>query len=587
MGLTSSPYQCVQAMAFAEEVIRGDRRDTNNIYHWSTVRMNLPGSPNYKPGLTWVSKIRGTDGKLACDLFIYVDDLRPTGNSKLESWRAGRRAASISNHLGIQDASRKRRDGKQASGAWAGAIIKTGPEGVFVLVAKDKWVKMQKYLLEVQQMIVQQPQQMDRKRLEVIRGFLNYIAQTYRCMASYLIGFHMTIDGWRRGRDGEGWRIGGSQAAYFGNQDEGYLTDVEPERAPKTVAAVPRLKHDVEALQSLCSDEEPTLKRVRVRRTGRVYYGFGDASKAGFGATIEIDGEIHYTYGQWSTEASESMSSNWRELCNLVDSLEAICMEHEVSGCEIFIFTDNSTAESAYWKGTSTSRHLFDLILRLKKLEMEHDLLLHVVHVSGRRMIIQGTDGISRGDHSEGVMRGVSMAKFIPIHLSVFDREPKLKTKFQWSMGSLKHTILTPEGWFDAGHQESPGNYIWAPAPAAADVVMEEVGRSRLKRPQCFHIVVVPRLMTGRWRRLMGRATDFYFVLNWEDSWPLSTNFEPLLVFICLPYRSHSPNFPARRKILDTLRRTMLQDQVPPIPEKRKWDILRKLWCEARSLCPL
>jgi hypothetical protein len=44
MGLKSSPYQAVQALGFAEEVIRGDRRDPDNIFRWDSVRQNLPGS---------------------------------------------------------------------------------------------------------------------------------------------------------------------------------------------------------------------------------------------------------------------------------------------------------------------------------------------------------------------------------------------------------------------------------------------------------------------------------------------------------------------------------------------------------------
>jgi hypothetical protein len=37
MGLQSSPYQAVQAMGVAEEVIRGDRKDPTNVYRWDTV----------------------------------------------------------------------------------------------------------------------------------------------------------------------------------------------------------------------------------------------------------------------------------------------------------------------------------------------------------------------------------------------------------------------------------------------------------------------------------------------------------------------------------------------------------------------
>jgi hypothetical protein len=79
MGLRSLPYQAVQAMGVAEEVIRGDRKDSQNVYRWDFVRMNLPGSEGYDPSKPWASKIRSEDGNIAADLFIFVDDLRPTG----------------------------------------------------------------------------------------------------------------------------------------------------------------------------------------------------------------------------------------------------------------------------------------------------------------------------------------------------------------------------------------------------------------------------------------------------------------------------------------------------------------------------
>jgi hypothetical protein len=52
------------------------------------------------------------------------------------------------------------------------------------------------------------------------------------------------------------------------------------------VKAVPRLRHDVEALVKLMEPAKPPLKRVRAEATAKVYYGFGDASGCGFGATI-------------------------------------------------------------------------------------------------------------------------------------------------------------------------------------------------------------------------------------------------------------------------------------------------------------
>jgi hypothetical protein len=56
---------------------------------------------------------------------------------------------------------------------------------------------------------------------------------------------------------------------------------------------------------------------------------------------------------------------------------------------------DNSTAKAAFWKGTSKSRLLFDLVLQLKELELDYDLCLHIIHVSGEKMIAVGTDSLS------------------------------------------------------------------------------------------------------------------------------------------------------------------------------------------------
>ena len=110
MGLKSLPYQAVQAMGVAQGVIMGDWFVLTNIFQWDFVRMNLPGSEHCDPSLPWVSKLRADDGRIASDLFTFVDDGRPTGSSWKDAWLAMRRSASILNHLGIQDAVRKRRD---------------------------------------------------------------------------------------------------------------------------------------------------------------------------------------------------------------------------------------------------------------------------------------------------------------------------------------------------------------------------------------------------------------------------------------------------------------------------------------------
>jgi hypothetical protein len=587
MGLRSSPFQCVQAMGIAEEVVRGNHKDPTNVFRWDDVELNLPGSDSYEPSRPWVAKYRIEDGRLAADLFIFVDDLRPTGPSKEDGWLAARKSAATLNHLGIQDAPRKRRDSSQSPGAWAGSVIKTGPEGTFVLTSQEKWTKAKALVLEVKQMLEKDPGKLNRKRLEQIRGFLQYVTQTYTTLTSYLIGFHMTIDSWREGRDSEGWRLPISEWRNLDKPDEDYggVDDHAPDEAPALVTAVPRFAHDVEALSRLMEAEKPPLKLVRARATAKVFYGFGDASGSGFGATIQIGDEIVYEYGQWISEVTETKSSNWRELNNLVEALERVVVEHKMAGSEIFIFTDNTTAESAFWKGSSKSETLFELVLRLKKLELEHELILHVVHVSGRRMIAQGTDGLSRADHSEGVMKGKNMLCYIPLHLGPTARAPQVKTWLDDVTSGLNFQWLTPAGWFSDAH--ATGNFIWDIPPAAGEVVVEQIGFARLKRPEAFHIVLIPRLMTGRWRRHMTRGTDGYIRVDDPLVWDLSSQFEPLLVFLCLPYNSYDPKLDERRSIMGRLQRLVQKPDMPAIPSGERRNFLRKLLVEARGLCPV
>jgi hypothetical protein len=133
MGLKPSPYQTTQAMLFAEDVIRGDPDNANNVFRWDNVRMNLPGQDEYDPSLPWVYKVR-QDGTPASDFFFYVDDNRTTGNLEREAWLAARRVASVCSYLGIQDASRKRRKASKTPGAWAGAVVSTDKDRVYVRV---------------------------------------------------------------------------------------------------------------------------------------------------------------------------------------------------------------------------------------------------------------------------------------------------------------------------------------------------------------------------------------------------------------------------------------------------------------------
>ena len=64
-------------------------------------------------------------------------------------------------------------------------------------------------------------------------------------------------------------------------------------------------------------------------------------------------------------------------------------------GSEVFIFTDNKVMERTYTKGLSKSRKLHNLIVALRKLQMEGRLIIHFIWIAGTCMILQGTDALS------------------------------------------------------------------------------------------------------------------------------------------------------------------------------------------------
>jgi hypothetical protein len=219
----------------------------------------------------------------------------------------------------------------------------------------------------------------------------------------------------------------------------------------------PRLLNDLKALKALSSAPLPPLRVVQPSQVVQVLYGFADASGKGLGSTVQgypsrsltvSPTNPRFRVGVWGTD-DESESSNFRELANQVLTVEAEAAAGHLTRAEFYLFTDNSTAESAYYKGSSTSPKLHALILRLRKLELLYGLILHIIHVSGKRMIAQGTDGCSRGVLLEGVMAGEDMLSFVELGKSAVERSPALLPWIQsWCLDSSIQP-LTPEEWYE------------------------------------------------------------------------------------------------------------------------------------------
>jgi hypothetical protein len=66
-----------------------------------------------------------------------------------------------------------------------------------------------------------------------------------------------------------------------------------------------------------------------------------------------------------------------------VNTMPRASHEGGLDECEVFLCTDNQTAEGYCFRGTAKSRALFELIVTLYKLQMQFDFILHVVWIAG------------------------------------------------------------------------------------------------------------------------------------------------------------------------------------------------------------
>lgn len=607
MGFRPSPFYAIRFFYWAEEFVRGNRNSSSNPLRWDIIKLNLPGSPEFDPTFPEVMKWDTRYDRIAGDLVAFVDDLRISGYSEEHAWGIARRVASRLQYLGIQDAPRKRRvDG----GAWAGAIMTTSGGRITKTVSDDKWEKAKRYIdIILKRFAEEEDPSFDYKSLEQIRGFLCHLSMTFDPITPLLKGLHLTLAAHVPGRNEEGWKLSDNAWIAFVHARiaEGSMSDqdgeaalhppeYDPKNVPKSVKGVARLMQDFTSLQEVFEAPKPPLVTVRALTVYHILYGFGDASGKGFGSTMLSKKGTRFRIGTWDADTEEE-SSNFREFENIVETLETEEKDRNLCDSLVYLFTDNSTVESAIYKGNSSSKKLFDLVLRLKKLEMRTGAALNIIHVSGKRMMAQGTDGVSRGSMKEGITTGASMLSFVPISISAMDVFPPLGDWISSWAGGSEVEFLSPEGWFERGHDHLggefdsrgfwhhrivSGTFVWSPPPAAAEAALEELRKTRTKRQDSLHVFVVPHLMTPQWLKQLYKASDIVFHIPAGcPYWP-ETMYESLTIGLSLPFLSSRP-WQLRRtpKVLNVGRSLRRMFKEEPMAAG---DLLRKFLLECRRL---
>ena len=55
MGQSPSPFNTVQQTRRLKQIMLGNPQDSENVFRWDSVKINLPGTIDYKPGVPWIA----------------------------------------------------------------------------------------------------------------------------------------------------------------------------------------------------------------------------------------------------------------------------------------------------------------------------------------------------------------------------------------------------------------------------------------------------------------------------------------------------------------------------------------------------
>lgn len=247
---------------------------------------------------------------------------------------------------------------------------------------------------------------------------------------------------------------------------------------------------------------------ARSRNQSVVGVTWGDGSGTGTGGTLQLvpagggSMAVETWMGVWEPQVFH-FTSNWKELRTLLRTLEQEAASERLCGCTIFYFTDNIVTYYVAHSGGSSVPALHRLIRELKKLELLLDVHLEVVHVPGKHMITQQTDGLSRGLAFSNGRSLRSPEEEVTRLFRGVDYTPALVPWVMHVSGrSWRHRPLKPmdslKNWrFQEVVHEST---VWTPLPEWADQIILAVLNVWIEQPWSTEAYfLVPRIFQRRW----------------------------------------------------------------------------------------
>ena len=266
---------------------------------------------------------------------------------------------------------------------------------------------------------------------------------------------------------------------------------------------------------------------------------WGDGSGTGAGGTLNFTSPqvittsitLEVWKGVWSPHVA-SFSSNWKEMRTLLQTLEN---EKSTGGVRVknrrlLYFTDNMVTYDVFRRGSSKSTPLWKLFLDIKLLEIELGCLVQVIHVPGTSMILQGTDGLSRGVE----MQTLGSYKSNSLVSLLWRAAPATPVVLNWILSVLPPLWPASTSWlFQTDFSDwSRSSFLcrsalWCISPSFARQAILQALSVWVESPTTNgHIFLVPRIL----QRDFGRLSKFVLYGGQFDVLPIP--FEPLVPFV-------------------------------------------------------
>jgi hypothetical protein len=266
----------------------------------------------------------------------------------------------------------------------------------------------------------------------------------------------------------------------------------------------------------------------RTATSGSLSVTFGDGSGTGTGGTLEAlshNGsslpELEPWMGVWAPHV-HVFDSNWKEARTLLWTLERLYNgpnREQVRGATLFYFTDNLVTYYVVQNGSSSSDKLHHLVRGLKRMELLLQCRVEVIHVPGTLMIIQGTDGLSRGLAMAQTRHPLSSVAIAAQVLNAVPFSPQLGVWLLAQIGlpswhQYTHFDTTSKWTFDHIFGQLS---IWTPSPETArqalrtflDIWVEGATTTSA-------IFVIPRVMQRDWGFLSKHVQELALVYPHE-----------------------------------------------------------------------